>query len=261
MNEIIQSLYKRKSVRVFTDEPITEEDKKIILTSAIQAPSAGCQLLYTILDITDQDKKDQLAEFCDHQAFIAKGQMVLIFCADCQKWDSFYKEAGLNPRQPGAGDLLLAVEDAMIAAQNAVVAAESLGIGSCYIGDIMENVEAIQALLHLPEYVYPACMLVFGHPTEQQQNRMKPARFDLNDIVCENTYQSKNSTDIRKMFAGRTGLQGYDAWMQAFCHRKYESAFSREMNRSMEIYLKPFLDGHFSDAVSDEEEGVPHLEK
>ena len=151
----------------------------------------------------------------------------------------------------GAGDLLLAVEDAMIAAQNAVVAAESLGIGSCYIGDIMENVEEIRTLLSLPEYVYPACMLVFGHPTAQQQNRTKPSRFDLSDIVCENTYHSKESSDIRRMFAGRTGLQGYDAWMRAFCNRKYESAFSREMNRSMEIYLKPFL----------EKEGVSDLEK
>lgn len=273
MNEIMNALYKRKSVRVFTDEPITEEDKKEILTVAIQAPSAGCQLLYTILDITDQSKKDKLAVLCDHQAFIAKGQMVLIFCADCLKWDTFYKEAGISPRRPGAGDLLLAVEDALIAAQNAVIAAESLGIGSCYIGDIMENVEEIQSLLNLPNYVYPACMLVLGHPTEQQKNRSKPARFDLSDIVCENTYRAKNSAEIRQMFTGRTGLQGYDAWMQAFCNRKYESAFSKEMNRSMEIYLKPFLEGHLSAKTSDanaegtdsdssiEKEGASHLEK
>lgn len=127
MNEIINALYQRKSVRVFTDDPITDEDKKLILTSAIQAPSAGCQLLYTILDITDQTKKDRLADLCDHQAFIAAGQMVLIFCADCQKWDAFYKEAGISPRCPGAGDLLLAVEDAMTL-RRMRVAAESLGI-------------------------------------------------------------------------------------------------------------------------------------
>ena len=44
-----------------------------------------------------------------------------------------------NPRIPGVGDLLLATTDATIAAQNAVVATESLGIGSCYIGDILEQ--------------------------------------------------------------------------------------------------------------------------
>lgn len=241
MNKIVEALYARKSVRVYTEEAVSQEDKEIILHAALQAPTAGCQVLYTILDITDQDKKEKLAELCDHQAFIAKGKLVLVFCADCRKWLSFYREAGLSPRMPGAGDLLLAVEDALIAAQNAVTAADSLGLGSCYIGDVMENAEDVKELLGLPEYVYPACMVVFGHPTRQQAERKKPERFRLSDIVCENVYQDKNSQEIREMFDGRTGNMGYEEWMEAFWKRKYESDFSNEMNRSMEVYLKEFL--------------------
>ena len=79
MNEILKSLHDRKSVRVFTEEPISDTDKTQILEAALAAPSAGCQLLYTILDITDQAKKDRLADLCDHQPFIAKAPMVLIF--------------------------------------------------------------------------------------------------------------------------------------------------------------------------------------
>ncbi len=240
MNDIIKALHDRKSVRVFTEEEITAKDREAILTASLQAPSAGCQLLYTILDITDQNKKEKLAELCDHQPFIAKGKLVLIFCADCKKWLSFYEEAGLMPRTPGSGDLLLAVEDAVIAAQNAVTAAESLGIGSCYIGDVMEHAEEMKELLSLPTYVYPACMLVFGHPTGQQKERKKPERFALSDIVCENVYQEKTSADIQSMFEGKTGAQSYEAWMEAFWKRKYESEFSNEMNRSMEVYLKDF---------------------
>lgn len=240
MNGIIESLYRRKSVRVYTEEDISPEDKEAILQAALQAPSAGCQLLYTILDITEQGKKDKLAELCDHQPFIAQAKLVLVFCADCRKWLSFYREAGLSPREPGTGDLLLAVEDAVIAAQNSVTAAESLGIGSCYIGDVMEHAEELRGLLSLPPYVYPACMLVFGHPTGQQKQRKKPERFALSDIVCENTYQDKTSSEIRAMFVGKTGAQSYEAWMEAFWKRKYESEFSNEMNRSMEVYLKDF---------------------
>lgn len=241
MNEILKALYARKSVRVFTEEEICKEDKERILNAALQAPSAGCQLLYTILDITDQEKKEKLAELCDHQAFIAKAKLVLVFCADCRKWLSFYREAGLSPRKAGVGDLLLAVEDAVIAAQNAVTAAESLGIGSCYIGDVMENAEEMKLLLGLPAYVYPASMLVFGYPTSQQKMRRKPERFKLSDMVCENTYQDKSSQEIRAMFLERTGVQSYEEWMEAFWKRKYESDFSREMSRSMEVYLKDFL--------------------
>lgn len=241
MNEIIQALHARKSVRVFTDEEISAEDRESILAAALQAPSAGCQLLYTIIDVTDQEKKDRLAELCDHQVFAAKAKLMLVFCADCRKWLAFYREAGLTPREPGPGDLLLAVEDAVIAAQNAVTAAESLGIGSCYIGDVMENAEEMRVLLSLPQYVYPACMLVFGHPAEQQKQRKKPERFRLSDIVCENAYQDKNGEEIRAMFTERTGNQSYEKWMEVFWKRKYESDFSLEMNRSMEVYLKDFL--------------------
>lgn len=241
MNEILTSLYERKSVRVFTEKDISKEDKERILNAALQAPSAGCQLLYTILDITDQSRKERLAKLCDHQPFIAKAKLVLVFCADCQKWLSFYEEAGLSPRKPGSGDLLLAVEDAVIAAQNAVTAAESLGIGSCYIGDVMENAEEMREFLEIPPYVYPACMLVFGYPDEQQKKRKKPVRFPLSDMVYENTYQSKSGQEIRSMFSERIGVKSYDEWMEAFWKRKYESDFSVEMSRSMDVYLKEFI--------------------
>lgn len=141
-NPILQSLFDRKSVRVYEEKPIPAEMKQAILEAAAQAPSAGCQQLYTILDITDPALKEALAESCDHQPFIAKAPLVLVFCADCKKWYDAYLEVGCTPRTPGVGDLMLAVTDAAIAAQNAVVAAESFGIGSCYIGDIMETAPA-----------------------------------------------------------------------------------------------------------------------
>ena len=240
MNEIIASLHARKSVRAYLDKPIAPEEKQAILEAACQAPSAGNQQLYTILDITDQSLKDQLAVTCDHQPFIAAAPMVLIFCADCRKWLSAYQEAGQNPRNPGPGDLLLAVTDAAIAAQNAVVAAESLGIGSCYIGDILEQCEVHQEMLRLPKYVVPAAMLVFGYPTAQQQERKKPDRCAMKHIVHENAYRDMDGTELREMFAPRAGLKGFDSYMADFSQRKYESDFAREMSRSVAQYLRDF---------------------
>ena len=238
MNEIIASLHARKSVRAYLDRPIPPEAREAILEAACQAPTAGNQQLYTILDITDQALKDRLAVSCDNQPFIASAPLVLIFCADCRKWLSAYREAGQSPRLPGAGDLLLAVTDAAIAAQNAVVAAESLGIGSCYIGDILERKETHQALLNLPEYVVPAAMLVMGYPTAQQQERPKPARCAMRHIVHENGYRDMDGAELRAMFAPRAGDKGFDGYMAAFCQRKYMSDFAVEMSRSAAAYLK-----------------------
>ncbi len=221
MNEIIQNLHSRKSIRVFTSQEISGASKEAILYAAMAAPTAGNQQLYTILDITDETLKQKLSVTCDNQPFIAQAKMALIFCADIQKWYDAFTEGGACPRAPGAGDLMLAVSDANIAAQNAVTAAWSLGIGSCYIGDIMEQCETHRELLHLPEYVFPAAMLVFGYPTEQQKNRTKPQR-------------------CRRMFEKECQTSGFEEWSRRFCQRKYNSDFAKEMSRSVDSYLRSF---------------------
>lgn len=240
MNEVIRQLYDRKSVRAFTDQPIDESIVQTILRSAAMAPTAGNQQLYTILRITDKTLLAQLAESCDHQPFISQGKLILVFCADCLKWYDAFRSAGCEPRMPGPGDLLLAVDDALIAAQNAVVAAESFGIGSCYIGDIMENIETQRELLGLPDYVFPAAMLVFGYPTEQQKERKKPQRVDMQYIVQENQYKRLSDEELKAMFSIKAPNGDYAGWVSAFCSRKYNSDFAREMSRSVCEYLKQY---------------------
>ena len=242
MNEIIQALHRRKSVRVFTDQPIMARQRQMILEAAVQAPTAGNQQLYTILDIQDPRQKAALVKTCDNQPFIAQAKLVLIFCADCRKWYEGFRECGCEPRAPGVGDLLLAVSDANIAAQNAVIAAESLGIGSCFIGDIMENREIQREILGLPRYVFPAAMVVLGYPTEQQRLRQKPERAPMNRIVAVDRYPEMDADSRRELFGHRAVGQSYEGYMKAFCNRKYNSGFSREMTRSVGEYLKDFTE-------------------
>ncbi len=242
MNEVIEQLYLRKSVRAFADREIDEAVVQEILTAAVMAPTAGNQQLYTILRVTNPERKRRLSESCDHQPFIAEGKLLLVFCADCLKWYDAFRDAGCEPRSPGEGDLMLAVSDALIAAQNAVVAAESYGIGSCYIGDVMENYETQREILNLPDYVFPAAMLVFGYPTEQQKERKKPERAELRFIVRENCYHQMEPSELREMLGAKCPPGDYERWIDAFCKRKYNSDFSREMTRSVRLYLNQFCD-------------------
>ena len=243
-NPILQSLNARKSMRVFTGDNVTPAQRDAVLQAAFQAPTAGNQMLYTIIEVTEQPRKETLAELCDHQPFIATAPLVLVFLADCRRWLDTYRAAGMTPRAPGPGDLLLAVADAVIAAQNAVVAADALGLGSCYIGDILEHCEEVRTLLCLPEEVMPATMLVIGHPTPQQRQREKPKRFDEAYIVQQNTYRCFAPQEHRSMHEAQAKRGNkafdFDNAIQAFCKRKYESDFSREMNRSARAYLKSF---------------------
>ena len=244
MNQTLKEIYARKSVRVYEDREIGAEEKRRILEAAIQAPSAGNMGLYAIIDVTDPELKAKLAESCDNQPFIATAPLVLAFCVDYQRWFNAFCAHEENVRIPAEGDFMLAFEDTMIAAQNAVVAAESMGIGSCYIGDFLENFEKQKELLNLPKYVMPAVLVVFGYPTQQQKDRVKPPRFAVEDVVGENTYLSKTGDEFMDMLKKRHGLEGeaFARWMTAFFKRKWNCDFSVEMSRSVRDMLKAWVE-------------------
>jgi len=255
MNTVLDVLLKRKSIRAYEQKEIPAEIKAQILQACLRAPTAGNMMLYSIVDVTEQALKDRLAQTCDNQPFIARAPMVWLFLADYQRWQDYFVACGVEEicerenqamRKPAEGDLLLACCDALIAAQSAVVAAESLGIGSCYIGDIMEQYETHRELFNLPQYTFPICLICFGYPTEQQLNREQPKRFDEKFIVFENRYQRLETSEFdemfrqrhEQMFNGRASIEGSINVGQAMYRRKFSAEFSLEMTRSVRAMLK-----------------------
>lgn len=239
MNQTIKELMERKSVRVYEDRAIEAEKKSIIIEAALQAPTAGKMTLYSIIDVTDQNIKERLVETCDNQPFIAKAPLVLVFVADDQKWYDLFCHHVETVRHPQMGDLLLAVDDALIAAQNAVIAAESMGIGSCYIGDIIENYEIHKELFGLPKYAVPVAMVVFGYPTKQQMERVKPKRPRKEGVVFENIYRHLSPEEFKEELTYSEGeKEDFSVWVNAFCNRKWNSDFSLEMSRSVKAMME-----------------------
>lgn len=75
-------------------------------------------------------------------------------------------------------------------AQNVVTAAESMGLGTVYLGSILNDSEKICELLKLPELTFPVIGLGIGYPNQNPQ--LKP-RMDMRLRVFENTYRSFES--------------------------------------------------------------------
>ncbi len=254
MNPTIDFLLNRRSVRAYSDQPVTRADKDAILQAAMRAPTAGNMMLYSILEIEDQAIKDRLAITCDNQPFIARAPYVLLFLADYQRWFDYFQaggveqlceERGLEMRRPQEGDLLLACTDAVIAAHTAVIAADALGMGSCYIGDIIEHYEDHRELFCLPQYVAPVTMICFGYPTPEQAARKQTPRFDPEFIVHQNTYHQADSAGLERMFAARNaqflsnprkdGLQNVGQFNYL---RKFSAEFTYEMTRSVRAMIE-----------------------
>ena len=158
MNETINTIMNRSSLRRFSKEEVSLENKELIIDSAMRAPTAGNLMLYSIIKVEDKDVLEKLSHTCDEQPFIKTASFALIFVVDYQKlYDyfeysnflSYCKEKKENPVYPSLSDLLLGSQDAIAAAQNSVIAAESLGVGSCYIGDIIEGEEIHKEIFNL----------------------------------------------------------------------------------------------------------------
>ncbi len=260
MNETLKVIENRKSVRNYSSTLINEEEKQIILHAAMRAPTAGNMMLYSIIEVEDQKLKDQLAVSCDNQPFIAAAPLVLLFLADYQRFQDYYsfcdiqtacRDKGITPRAPGEGDLLLACCDALIAAQTAVIAAESLGIGSCYIGDILEKAEFHRDLFHLPQYTLPITLLVFGRPAVvKTENRLTP-RYAAEYIVSKNEYRRLLPGDFVKMnepaavhtFPQLSVEEAVKTLGRNNYFRKFASDFSVEMNRSAAEWVSAWKTG------------------
>ena len=247
MNETIKLLMERKSVRQFVQEEMPREDVEAILNAAVQAPSAGNLTLWTIINVTDPEKKLALSKSCDNQPFIATAPLVLVFCADYRRWFEVFKtlDLGEELRMPAHGDFMLATADTIIAAHATVVAADALGYGSCYIGDIIEHCDEQREILGLPEYVKPVAMAVYGKPTQNQIDRKKPPRFNLEDVVHENGYKKQDADEMIRMLKERQGLddEAFDRWIMAFTKRKWNCDFSREMSRSAAQMIGEWREG------------------
>jgi hypothetical protein len=145
------------------------------------------------------------------------------------------------------GDFLLGCSDALAAAENAVIAAQSLGVGTCYIGDIMERYEKHRELFKLPPQAFPIAMLVLGYPKGGKMPATR-SRYDTDYIVHDEVYRSFTPQELLRMVEREDGhsaesFHGLDPaeYVRRFFFRKQGADFSREMARSVQAGLDAFM--------------------
>ncbi|MGD9678335.1 MAG: nitroreductase family protein [Vulcanibacillus sp.] len=241
MNEIINLLKSHTSIRKFNETKITDEQIQHIIESAMRGATAGNMMAYSIIKIRSKDTLAKLANSCDNQPFIADADLALMFVADNYKWNKFYEKRNISEtytdyKGPSISDFMLGVEDAMIAAQNAVIAAESLGIGTCYIGDIMESYEYHKELFNLPKFTMPIALVVMGNYDTKPQVR---ERFHKSHVVFDESYPTITEEFIDNMFIKEESKD--KDFATKFYKRKMDAPFFKEMIRSIKLYINEWI--------------------
>ncbi len=172
-NETMRILIERASCRSFADKEIPEDVMHLILEAGIHSPTGGNLQPYSIIKIEDEEMRRRLAEMC-WQDFMAKAPIHLLFCID---WHRIKRWAELEIAPFAATSAFrhfwISFQDTIICAQNICTAVDAMGLGSVYIGTIMEFVREVKAMLQLPQAVFPVILLCLGYPKGKRHPRKK----------------------------------------------------------------------------------------
>lgn len=198
-NETMRLLLERSSCRSFSDRKIPPEVMDAILEAGIHAPTGGNLQPYSIIRVEEAATKQRLDELNENQLFIAAAPVDLIFCLD---WHRLRRWAELQDA-PFTADcsfrhFWISFQDTIIAAQNICTAADAMGLGSVYVGTVLECFREVRQLLALPDLVFPVVLVSLGYPKE----RPKPKRkLGAKAIVHKEKYRDPDDRELLTMFA------------------------------------------------------------
>ncbi len=152
---MIDLLRTRRSIRKYTNEPISDETRALLQEAVLRAPSSRGRNPWRFVFIDDSELLERLASAKPHGSSFLKGAtLAIVVLGDETATDVW-------------------VEDCAIVSIIAHLAAHSLGLGSCWVQirarphDDQQSAEAyVQELLGIPAHLRVESVIAVGHPAE-----------------------------------------------------------------------------------------------
>lgn len=196
-NQTLDTIHRHASVRHYKPDPIPAAMVETIIMAAQRTSSSYNLQAYSVIAVTDKEKRIHLADLCGDQDHVRQAPLFLAWCADLGRSERFCQRLGYTQVSEFVENFLVACVDASIAAQNAALAAESLGLGICYIGYIRNNPDEIIELLELPHLVFPITGMTVGWPIKETHPR---PRLPLEAVLHWEKYDTSKEEEILNKF-------------------------------------------------------------
>lgn len=237
MNETTRLIQSHRSIRKYTNEPVSREILEAMFASAQWAPTSHNVQAYSIVHVKDKAIQKRLAELCS-QAFIATSPVFLVFCADFYRLQLTCEMHATSFTLGQPEDLLVGAVDTALAAQNVMIAARSFGLGGVMIGGIRDNPEAVSELLDLPRYTMPIMGMCLGYPAEEP---LQKPRLPQRVVVHEDAYRTEDML---------SGLEEYETISADYYRRrsngKQTDGWTKQMaeyfNRARRANIKNYVE-------------------
>lgn len=245
LNATLETLFSHKSIRHYLDKPLPDGTLELLVTAAQSAASSSNLQLWSVVAVTNSERKQRLAQLSNNQSQIVQAPLFLVWLADVARLENIMTADNLDSQGLHQLDLfLIAIIDAALAAQNAVIAAESQNLGTVYIGALRNNAISVSEELQLPEGVFPVFGLCVGYANPEKHISIKP-RFPQEAVLHKEVYQTDNQTaavnaynEVMRDFYQQNNMNVQGTWAN-HCSERIQ-------NRATNSQLQAFLATHFS---------------
>ncbi len=214
---VLNAITNRKSVRLYSDRIVSDEDIKSILNCGVMAPSWVNVQPWQFIVVKNQDHKEILSQAAGGQKQVSNASAVICCVADMSAWeaDKFAKimekqgrnsqtieyilsSTMLNPSLLGEYETLLrTVEQMSYAIGYMTLRAEELGIGCCIIGAVANELTlkdkngfaSVKEMLGLNDKQVLLSMLTLGY--EKEIMPVQKSRKEFDEVVSLEKLGSK----------------------------------------------------------------------
>lgn len=182
MTDILDIIFKRRSIRHYTDQPVEREMLIKLLRAAMAAPTACNSQPWEFVVVSQKESLDRLRGKLLFARYNAPAAIVV-----CGSVDSAHNVSAARQ---------FWVQDCSAAMENIHIAAAGLGLGSVWIGvyPLPGVMKPVRDILCIPENVIPLGMALVGYPAEEKAPR---TQYDERRVYWEQYEPRKKRTRIK----------------------------------------------------------------
>lgn len=162
----IDCILDRRSIRKYTQEPVSAEDLHTLLKAGMAAPSAVNERPWEFVVVQEETKRKEVSKVCPYWAPAADAPLIIVVCGNTSSGSETVKT--------------FFVQDCSCASENILCAAAGIGLGGVWLGvyGMQDRMDGLASVLGIPDGVFPVSVLAIGHPSQNLAPR------DLYDERC-----------------------------------------------------------------------------
>lgn len=164
MNEIHELLKNRKSCRKYLPKSVSMQDVYTMLEGARWAPSGKNGQPWRFVIVKEKKIKNRIAGCSIYEDWMREADTYLIIYLD--------KESSYNYKND-----LQAIGAAI---ENICLQASSMGIGTCWIGEILKMETEVNAIINVPETYELMAVICVGY---EENEILRASRMELNQLI------------------------------------------------------------------------------